>query len=506
MILDGYILRCYHSNGFCKPTTRTPFILTWFEEKFCLIFRLQEFIGRMTRIKARYWIETDNFMDSSNIKKHLQAEGIKGTKYPNVKTLQSTVHNPSLSRFEIYPIAQTFCGKPEPLFSTQNEDIFVTYLDGFDINTGQPKPHSNIDQNISGKIQFDNSNKKYKFPALNISNSFATIDYDAHINTKIDFTKYHVFKSMTVQELNTLHTVRELERTQLLTILAMSVKNPQLAGLLLTGNHSNFLYVEGSTAWLYGCPHFISPLYKADKCFGRIPIHYRETIMYLDPITRQTFNDATPKECGNNPQNIIELDPDADDGDFYVLTPDPLKREPPQTFEPAQIKTTITPNTFTTQDAGIYSIAALDQFWNRVLFAKHSDTTLLLLEKTLCYDIITMHNEQHSHKGSNPYNHLRIGLHDHLLNLLPLFNPNWFSQAFINLFGYPCYILTQCGIYFSTFHFIREVLTFLLRFYRTISIKYNPRSNISILSSLAHRFFKIVTSEMVTDLKNTGKR
>ena len=62
-----------------------------------------------------------------------------------------------------------------------------------------------------------------------------------------------------------------------------------------------------------------------------------------------------------------------------------------------------------------------------------------------------MHNEQQSHTGSNPYNQLRIGLHDHLLHLLPLFNPNWFSQAFISLFGYPCYILTQCRIYFSTF-------------------------------------------------------
>ena len=43
----------------------------------------------------------------------------------------------------------------------------------------------------------------------------------------------------------------------------MSVQNPQLAGFLLTGNRSNFLYVEGSTAWLYDCPHFLSPLYKA---------------------------------------------------------------------------------------------------------------------------------------------------------------------------------------------------------------------------------------------------
>ena len=91
-----------------------------------VIFRFQEFIGRMTRIKDSFWIETDNFIDSSNITKHLQTEGIKGTKYPNVKTPQSTEHNPSLSRFEKYPIAQTFCGKPEPLFSTQYEDIFVT--------------------------------------------------------------------------------------------------------------------------------------------------------------------------------------------------------------------------------------------------------------------------------------------------------------------------------------------------------------------------------------------
>ena len=77
---------------------------------------------------------------------------------------------------------------------------------------------------------------------------------------------------MTVQELNTPHTVCELERNQLLTILAMSIQNPHLAGFLLIGNRSNFLYVERSTAWLYNCPHLLSPLSKADRCFDRIPI------------------------------------------------------------------------------------------------------------------------------------------------------------------------------------------------------------------------------------------
>ena len=98
---------------------------------------------------------------------------------------------------------------------------------------------------------------------------------------------------MTVQDFNTLHTVCELERNQLLTILALSVQNPHLAGFLSTGNRSNFLYVECSTAWLYDCQHLLFPFYKADRCIDRTPIHFKDTLMYVDPITRQTYDYAT---------------------------------------------------------------------------------------------------------------------------------------------------------------------------------------------------------------------
>ena len=172
-----------------------------------------------------------------------------------------------------------------------------------------------INEYNSGKIILDNSSNKFIFPALNVSNTFATIDYDAHINTKIEFTINHVFRSMTVQEINTLHTVCDLERNHDLTILARSVQSPQVARFLLTGNRSNFLYVEVSSAWLYDCPHFVSPLYKADRCFDRIPIHFKDTLMYVDPITRQTYDYATPISCDHNPRNIFELDHDSDDQD-----------------------------------------------------------------------------------------------------------------------------------------------------------------------------------------------
>ena len=37
-------------------------------------------------------------------------------------------NNPSFSRFEVYPTAQTFCGQPDPLYSTQYSDLFVHTL------------------------------------------------------------------------------------------------------------------------------------------------------------------------------------------------------------------------------------------------------------------------------------------------------------------------------------------------------------------------------------------
>ena len=40
-------------NVYCKPITKTPFTLVWFSDDFCLIFTLQDFIGRMTKNQDR---------------------------------------------------------------------------------------------------------------------------------------------------------------------------------------------------------------------------------------------------------------------------------------------------------------------------------------------------------------------------------------------------------------------------------------------------------------------
>ena len=34
MVIDGHALPCYFADCFCKPTTKTPFLLVWFSDDF----------------------------------------------------------------------------------------------------------------------------------------------------------------------------------------------------------------------------------------------------------------------------------------------------------------------------------------------------------------------------------------------------------------------------------------------------------------------------------------
>ena len=85
MIINGHTLPCYFADGFCKPTTKTPFTLGWFSDDFCLIFTIQDFIGRMTKVQDRNWVETDSFVHSSHSTKPEATSGIKGTIHPHTK-------------------------------------------------------------------------------------------------------------------------------------------------------------------------------------------------------------------------------------------------------------------------------------------------------------------------------------------------------------------------------------------------------------------------------------
>ena len=70
--------------AFVNQQLKPFFSIVWFSDDFCLIFTLQDFLGRMTKIEDRYWIETDSFVHSPHSIKPGTTSGIKGPAHPYV--------------------------------------------------------------------------------------------------------------------------------------------------------------------------------------------------------------------------------------------------------------------------------------------------------------------------------------------------------------------------------------------------------------------------------------
>ena len=74
---------------------------------------------------------------------------------------------------------------------------------------------------------------------------------------KLDYTISRIFEEMSLSELETLHQLCELKRTQNLQSLALAVLKTPYAGYLLSRNRSKFIDYEGKIT----LEPKVSPLY-----------------------------------------------------------------------------------------------------------------------------------------------------------------------------------------------------------------------------------------------------
>ena len=104
---------------------------------------------------------------------------------------------------------------------------------------------------------------------------YLNLDYELHQGTKLDYLFFESSKMLEGSEIQLLNNLCEQEKTQILTILMLSMENPRLAGYMLTGNRSMFLSNDGSLAWLYHCPLRRSPPHVMNQCYDKILIFYK---------------------------------------------------------------------------------------------------------------------------------------------------------------------------------------------------------------------------------------
>ena len=86
---------------------------------------------------------------------------------------------------------------------------------------------------VSGDNHLDIDGYSFMDYKAQNAKEFGFIDYEAHVNLKLNFIFNNVYGELQDLENNFLHLLCIQEQTQLLTNLALSIKDPLLSGYLL---------------------------------------------------------------------------------------------------------------------------------------------------------------------------------------------------------------------------------------------------------------------------------
>ena len=369
--------------------------------------------------------------------------------------------------FEVKNNSQKHCGKPTDIYPTNYDSLYVAIISGgIDLRSGRNlgKERNGATQLLqyipptenNGFAQFYAYDPKHTSHKTSDEDMYLNMDYEMHMGTKMDYLFFQSSRLLQASEIQLLKNQCEQERTQILTILMLSLENPRLVGYMLTGNRSMFLETDGSLAWLYHCPLVRSPLHTMNQCYNRIPILYEGQIHFVDPITRQTHPAANIQNCTDRIKNLFQFDMDQEDS-WYTLTPGIVHLDRPAVFGPKDVSPVAVHSFPGSQDAGMYTRSELSSFWDSILISAASRNAL----KKFSQELIVFSNNKNP--DSFPYYAPRTDFFvDNMIS------PGYFKDRFMDTFV--AYVLEHSGIYFSVFLFIKLLIDVVVMVIRHLEI------------------------------------
>ena len=264
---------CKNDQGYCDPTTRIQATIVWFPEDTCTTFHAK-IHARMIKFHEKYFNESIPYEQVNPCNK-------QSNDFKNIHDIEN-----KLACFQIYHETEFACKYRNPLYKTQYSGIFVEYEKSFDMTTGKIKfdPYATSHPINEGTsyvpVNFykstGNPGGSYHHTIVK-AHVYKNYHY-IHLDMKLDYTISRIFQEFSLSELETLHQLCELEKTQILQSLALAVLKILYAGYLLSRNRSNFLDYEGNNLWFYTCTKKVSPLYVFEdkRCYKRIPKFYKK--------------------------------------------------------------------------------------------------------------------------------------------------------------------------------------------------------------------------------------
>ena len=245
-----------------------------------------------------------------------------------------------------------------------------------------------------------------------------------HIVTKLDYLFFVSSRLLQGSEIQLLKIQCDQERSQILTILLLSLENPHFPGYMFTGNWPMILENDGRRAWLYHCSLVHSPIHTMNQCYARIPILYEDQTQFVNAITWQTHPAVNFQNCTDRIKNLFQFDKDQEDS-WYTLTPGIIHQERPALIGPKDVSPVPVHYFPGSQDDGMCNTSELSSFWDSILISAASPYAIRKFwQKLIVF----------SNNNMNP---------DKFLNYTPctdlfvdnLNSPGYFKDRYLDIFG-----------------------------------------------------------------------
>ena len=411
-------------------------------------------------------------------------------------------------KLKVFAESYELCGQPERLYKTNFQSLFVNYQGGFampgeELRTKEYSSNAyqfsidNTSQVSYTSLIFSEVNGKWVGAQTWRSVGADEFDYELHLGTKMDCIVYFNSKQLRHSEMTLLQNQCELERTQMLTILMLAMQNTTLAGYMLTGNRSMFLDTDGSVAWLYHCPKFLSPLRVLDKCYDRIPIFFERTTKFVDLITRQTYDFASEIPCWRDYTNVFQLDLE-NDNSWYQHLPDPMPFNKPLLLKPTELGHITQFPSFNTRRAGMYTPKQMKNFSDNIIHASASDTVL----KKLTRNILTQGNTV---RISDPGNLERLLSLDDRLLMDHLLTPSFLVDKFKEIFGLLGYYIQCLGNFFACFLLVKTLIDVVVIVLRRLEIRKVSGATFGFVRTMLGATFHLFVLSLQTPMYETDE-
>ena len=488
---DNHILMCSLQEGYCDANTMDDTAYVWDKRDTCLLTHVDRFQVDMIKWKDRYFILKQR----------------NNTLYDN----SFFSDDASEFTFEVFPQTESICTQQiYTLHPTNFATLYVRIEDGgYNMNTGeaigQPTAFSRNYQYATVPANTVNQERILNQPQEPETLLLTPREFENVPTEKIDYVlhaqlarEYIFFKSNQVLhnvERNLIKRLCEQDRLNILQTLAIARHDPKQAGYMLTGNHSKFLSVDHTNAWLYTCSLQLSPILATKNCYDMIPANYGHTPVMIDPLTRRThpWDDAIgTKYCENHTSYVYTLKYRNTKTDYvdrqYALAPLPLPRSKLPILKPDMTKLITTLRGWSSDHVGIYTSNDLIRFFHKLTSQQRQGRVLQKFAKTLTEAYVERQQTTSFSYQTDVFHHGNMGS----VYFDTMLSPAYFKKAFFREFGVFTYYFEKVGAYCGLIIAVQWFVKICTMFAQSQDLKNISNGSISLIAALSYSFFSII--------------